>query len=355
MKAPRIKKVVDQNIIKTINDKKQTPVEYRKEEIYKEPLHNNVHTIQGISIDDIDGAVIQKIKEILSYNKDKKISIYDFSRDRFNEIVQSWENKTKDDSYNLPFVNISRDSTPKRGTKFNNISYNIPGNELYRLIKVPIKDSTGLTQYEHYQVPQPTSIDLDYEINIISNTLKEINTFDEKMLLAFKSAQLYVKVNGYHYMPLTIDNDAQDKGEDAIDKRRFYSHTYNITLKGYIIPQEEIKMVKSAKNMKLNVKLSNQDEQCFTDTNVFKKDGNECLLSLNFFFKKRSENEQFTVVKNNLELYSDNLNNATYYDLFVNGVEQSIPVNVNIGDELKIINTSGLDKNLLVKLYAREI
>lgn len=355
MKAPRIKKVVDTNIVKTIDDKKQTPVEYRKEEIYKEPLENNVHTIQGISFDDIDGAVIAKIKEVLSDNQNNKISIYDFSRDRFNEIVQSWENKTKDDSFNLPFVNISRDSTPKRGTKFNNVSYNIPGNEMYRLIKVPIVDSSGLKQYEHYQVPQPTTVDLKYEINIIANTLKEINQYDEKMLLAFKSAQLYVKVNGYHYMPLTIDNDSEDKGEDNIDKRRFYSHNYSIMLKGYIVPQEEIKMVRSAKNMKLNVKLSNQDKQCFTDTNVFKKDGDECLLSLNFFFKRRGANEKDTVIKNNLNFYSDNLDDSNLYEIYLNGVLQSFPFTASVGDELKIVNISGLDKNLLIKLYAEKL
>jgi hypothetical protein len=355
MNPPRIKKVLDANTAKTIDVKKPTPNELRGEEIYKEPLKKNVHTIQGVSINDIDGAVIDKIKNIFENTHSDKIKIYDFSKDRFNEIIQSWDNKTQDDSFNLPFINISRETSPKRGTNFGKVNYNVPNNHLYSVVKVPVVGQGGLTQYEHYQVPQPINIDLEYSITILTNTMREINKFDEKMVTEFRSAQVYIKVNGAHYMPLKLVNEADEKNEDDIEKRRFHRHVYKISLTGYIIPEDEIVMLKSAKNMNLNVKLNTNKSECFTDTNIFKEKNNECLLSLTFFFKRRGANEQQTTLKNNLNIYADNQDDPNTYKVYLNNIEQTLPFNGSVGDVVKIENVSGSDKNYLLKLYAENL
>lgn len=355
MNPPRIKKVLDANIAKTIDTKKPTPNELREKEIYKEPLKNNLHTIQGVSINDIDGAVIDKIKDIFKNAHSDKINIYDFSLDRFNEIVQSWDNKTKDDSFNLPFVNISRESTPKRGTNFGKVTYNIPNNDLYSVVKVPVVGADGLTQYEHYQVPQPINIDLEYSVTVLTNTMREINKFDEKIITEFRSAQVYIKVKGAYYMPLKLVNEPDENNEDDIEKRRFHRHVYKISLSGYIIPEDEIIMLKSAKNMNLNVKLSTEKQECFTNTNVFKDQTDECLLSLTFFFKRRGLSEQKIILKNDLYLYADNQDDPNTYKVYLNDIEQSLPFNANVGDAIKVQNVSGVDKNFLLKLHAEKL
>ncbi len=355
MQPPKIKRILDNNIIKNIDTTVKTPSPERKNEIYKEPLKNNVHTIQGVSIDDIDGAVISKIKEVFETTQGDEVSIYDFSKDRFNEIVQSWNNKSPNDSFNLPFINISKESTPKKGTNMNGVSYNVPNNLPYNLIKVPIQDASGLTYYEHYQVPQPVNIDINYEITVLSNTLSEINRFDEKMIGAFRFSQLYVKVNNSHYMPMHYDNDADEKNEENIDKRRYYKHVYKILLKGYIIPQDEIIMIKSAKKLNMSVNIQKDETECVATTNKFKESDTECLLSLNFLFKRRGSDEQKTILKNNLNIYDENQENSGTYRLFINGVEKFVPFNAFIGDELTVKNISGYDKNFLLKLYAEQI
>lgn len=355
MNPPRIKKVLDTNIAKKIDTGQPTPNELRSEEIYKEPLKKNVHNIQGVSINDIDGAVIDKIKDIFKDAHSEKIKVYDFSKDRFNEIVQSWDNKTKDDSYNLPFINISRESAPKRGTNFGKVTYNVPNNKLYSIVKVPVVNADGITQYEHYQVPQPINIDLEYSVTVLSNTMREINKFDEKIISEFRSAQVYIKANGAYYMPLKLENDADEKNEEDIEKRRFHRHVYKIFLTGYIIPKDEIVMLKSAKNMNLNVKLNTQKSECFTDTNVFRDESDECLLSLTFFFKRRGNNEQQITLKNDLNLYADNQDDPNTYKVYLNDVEQSLPFTGSVGDIIRVQNVSGVDKNFSLKIYAEKL
>lgn len=347
---PRIKRIINEKTEKSIQTANDIPLERQGTALYKESLKNNVYAVQGIDFDDIDVAVINKIKEMfLEYNG--SVPVYDFSKDRFVEQMQSWQERTDDDSFKLPFINVSRQSAPKMGTNDGKIVYNIPGNSGFNLFRLERTDEGGNKYYEIYKTPQPINIDLEYDLGVFASTMRQINQLDKIIISNFQSAQVYVKVNQYHYMALTLDAPSEDN-EESIEKRRYFEHVHKISLKGYIIEKEKITMRSSAKFIKNKLKIKGNDTKtCEESTNVFKYDGNGCLMSLNFMFKRKSGSEQEITLKTDITINYANQDDDSTYSLQINGVAQNLPVNANTGDILKIINNTGNERDFLLRLY----
>ena len=83
---------------------------------------------------------------------------------------------------------------------------------------------------------QPFSIDLIYNVSIMTNKYELINKFNLMVNEKFKAIQCYIRPKG-HFMSMIL-NDISDESEYNIDDRQFYSQTYNITVRAYIITEE---------------------------------------------------------------------------------------------------------------------
>ena len=69
-----------------------------------------------------------------------------------------------------------------------------------------------------------------------------LNEFNLMMNDKFKSIQCYIRPND-HFIPMIL-NDISDESEYSIDNRQYYSQTYNITVKAYIITEDDMKEIK---------------------------------------------------------------------------------------------------------------
>lgn len=107
---------------------------------------------------------------------------------------------------------------------------------------VPILQDNGIEAYDKYTMKQPLSVDLNYSISIVANKMELLNDMNEIMLYEFNALYAYVDVNG-HYMPMNIESISDDSEYDIQD-RKYYSQTYRIRLKAYVIREEDFTVEK---------------------------------------------------------------------------------------------------------------
>ena len=151
-------------------------------------------------------------------------------------------------------------------------------------MKVPTWDGVRRGM-DLYKVPQPTSVDLTYEVRIFTNKMKDLNKFNRKIQRAFQSRQCYINVNG-HPMPLHLENIGDESNIEDFENRRFYVQMFEMKLLGYILDEEDFEVVptinRSVMTMEVedNIKYGNI---IFTPT----KTNN--TLTYNFIWKPKSE------------------------------------------------------------------
>jgi hypothetical protein len=345
MEAPKIVRRVNTGTKKSIITEPTVEGKQRQQEIYEQPLENNVFLPQGISVFDIDNSVIDEFKGDLNVNVNgQRLSVFAFSKQRFTEEFQTWLDKDDNNSITLPFVNILREKPVQKGTNFNQVNYNIPSEVFWSVISVEKED--GLK--DHYKVPQPISVDLSYTVEYFANTRQDIEMLDQFLLMNFSSAQYYLNVKGY-LMPLHLSS-LDDISENGLDKRRYFSHKYELEVKGFLLNPDNFIKLDSLNKIKIN-KIIGDKEECPVKYNYTSLNNEQCLSSLEIIFDRNGENDMTFTSKENLVLTSDNQSMGGVYNLYLNGVLSTFPINVNVGDELRFERTDLFDKRVLIKIY----
>lgn len=70
--------------------------------------------------------------------------------------------------------------------------------------------------------------------------MRELNTFNKNVLQTFSSRQAYTFIKG-QYVPI-IMNNLTDESVMDIEKRQFYMQSYDFTMLGYLIDEEEFEV-----------------------------------------------------------------------------------------------------------------
>jgi len=91
-----------------------------------------------------------------------------------------------------------------------------------------------------YSIPQPVPIDINFSVKIITNRIRDLNKFNTKVLQKFSSRQSYAAING-HYIPI-ISTNIQDESQINTDSRKFYIQSYDFTMLGFLIDEEEFEV-----------------------------------------------------------------------------------------------------------------
>ena len=197
----------------------------------------------SITYEDIDQAFIEWVENELYIEYDGvRVPTYRlFSTQKISEYSQTWSNLDSNGNLVLNFKTVTRENNPKLG-KNQGDTFNIPGNRDYPLFIVPTLQENGTEAYEMYSMKQPMSVDFLYKVTLVTNKYALLNKMNELVLTQFKSINAYIAPNE-HPMPLTLD-DVSDGSEYTINDRKFYSQTFNITLKGYIIREEDYTVTK---------------------------------------------------------------------------------------------------------------
>jgi hypothetical protein len=70
--------------------------------------------------------------------------------------------------------------------------------------------------------------------------MRELNTFNKNVLQTFSSRQAYTFIKG-QYVPI-IMNNVSDESVIDVDKRNYYIQSYDFTMLGYLIDEEEFEV-----------------------------------------------------------------------------------------------------------------
>ena len=269
-----------------INIKNQKVGPERRQEILDGIADQGTFLPRGVLEEDMDQSFIDFMNNSdgLSISVDgNKVPVIFLTIQRWTEFTKTWQFSDKYKNIEMPFVTVVRKPDIQQGKNQAGL-WNIPGNRTYTYMKVPTWDGVRRGM-DLYKVPQPTSVDLTYEVRIFTNKMKDLNKFNRKIQRAFQSRQCYINVNG-HPMPLHLENIGDESNIEDFENRRFYVQMFEMKLLGYILDEEDFEVVptinRSVMTMEVedNIKYGNI---IFTPT----KTNN--TLTYNFIWKPKSE------------------------------------------------------------------
>lgn len=213
----------------------------RRRNMSKMILENGTPFPKPIEYSDIDEAMYKWVDERIRITYDgKRLPTYKlYSTQRLSEYIQEWD---KQDDTGNPIVNfktVTRELNPQKGESQGNY-FNIPGHKDFAMFYVPVLQENGTEAYDKYTMKQPFAVNFLYSVSIISNKMEIVNKMNELMQYEFSAINCYLSPND-HPMSMTLE-DISDESEYTIDDRKYYSQTFKIKVRGYIIRKEDYKV-----------------------------------------------------------------------------------------------------------------
>jgi hypothetical protein len=241
---------------------------------------------RGILEEDHDQTFIDFIEndERISLTIDgEKVPVIFLTIQRWTEFSKTWQHSDKYKDIKIPFITIVRKPDIQQGENQSGL-WNIPGNRTYTYMKVPTWD--GIRKgIDLYKIPQPTPINLNYEVRLFTNRMKDLNKFNRKIQRAFQSRQCYINVNG-HPIPLHLESIGDESNIDDFENRRFYVQLFEMKLLGYILDEEDFEIVPTLNRAMVMTEID--DEKLHKDM-IFQPiiDNNKAVFT--FIFKPNAE------------------------------------------------------------------
>lgn len=293
-------KVKMQKLYRNVLDLSWTPDPLeRRQNISKEIIRHSDYLPKTLTYEDIDRCFKDWVDNSISIIQDgvKLPTMVLYSNQRFSEYMQTWRYTDENNNVRLNFKTVTRDNNPSHGTIHGDI-FNIPGDRFYTLKSIQATDESGKKYRIDYKMKQPTPVDLSYKVSIMTNRYTTINEFNERIQQLFSAKQSYLCVNG-HYMSMTLEN-ISDESEYNIEDRQFFSQTFSLKLKGYIIKENDLKVEEKPiaavicfegdtdKRKKPTIELSEYDP-CYDEESKYFKKPIEICVDLSFCYPYRGK------------------------------------------------------------------
>lgn len=190
-----------------------------------------------------------------------------------------------------------------------------------------------------YKVPQPTPVDITYEVRIFTNRMKDLNKFNGLIQRAFQSRQCYINVKG-HPMPLHLEGIGDESNIENFENRRFYIQMFEMKLLGYLLDENDYEVIPTINRTVMTLEL--EETKIFNDV-IFEPKLVNNDVTFNFVYKARANNQfTFTAQYNvtfsqlvnieNLTRIVISVNNTTVFD----GTVLVTPLVFNANDVINI-------------------
>ena len=213
----------------------------RREQIKDMITKDGTYLPKSLLHADLDGGFLDFVKNTLKISSEgKTIPVADIliTTQNWSQFVETWDFQNIDKNIEPPFITVIRIPEVKYG---NNpaVMYNIPNRRMYYYMEVPTWDGNRAGA-DIYKIPQPVPADFKYTVAIVCNRMREINTFNKKVLETFASRQAYQTIKG-HYIPI-INDSISDESVLDLEKRKYYIQKYEFTMMGFLIDEEEFEV-----------------------------------------------------------------------------------------------------------------
>jgi hypothetical protein len=175
---------------------------------------------------------------------------------RYGEFSKTWKFVDNDKNVLTPYITIRR-SGKEKGTRLGETS-NVAQQHKFMYHRIPYFDVNQLI-YLIFEAPQPTNIDLLYEVSLFTKYRPDVNLFDNNIMRIFSSIQEYVFVNGSP-MPIYLDEVNEANTIENIDNDQLYVATYTIKLKGFILNEDDYQFKKTLRKTRLSISTTSFSE-----------------------------------------------------------------------------------------------
>lgn len=258
----------------------------RRQEILDDIADKGTFLPKGVLEEDMDQSFIEFVGGEHGFGLSidgEKVPVIFLTIQRWTEFSKTWQFSDKYKNIELPFITIVRKPDIQQGQNQAGL-WNIPGNRTYTYMKVPTFDGVR-RGIDLYKVPQPTSVDLMYEVRLFTNRMKDLNKFNRIIQRAFQSRQCYLNVNG-HPMPLHLETIGDESNIDDFENRRFYVQLFEMKLLGYLLDEDDYEVVPTLNRSVITTEV---DERTFYRDVIFDPIRKGNLVTYSFVFKPRAE------------------------------------------------------------------
>jgi len=320
----------------------------RRKEILDNIVDKNTFLPRGVLEEDMDATFIDFVNNDLSITIDGvKVPVIFLTIQRWSEFSKTWQFSDKYKNIELPFITIVRKPDIQQGKNQAGL-WNIPGDRTYTFMKVPTWD--GIRKgVDLYQIPQPTSVDITYDVRLFTNRMKDLNRLNRKVQKAFQSRQHYVNVKG-HPMPLHLETISDESKIDDLENRRFYVQMFNIKLLGYILDEADFKIVPTVNRTIMATEVV--DSLVCDGPAILTQEVKDDCIQYDFEFKPKAEDNFSFISKYNTSFDGlVGIYNITRIVISINGVVNfdglvlTTPLVFNANDTIKIKVYKNLNDN----------
>lgn len=178
----------------------------------------------------------------------KSLPVFYLDNDRWGEFSKTWKFMDGDKNVPTPYITIRRidkQAGTRLGTK-----YRVPQPRKFRYLDVPILDN-GEIIYLRFKMPEPTNVDMTYEVALFSKYRVDVNLYDEQVLKNFASRQEYLAIKG-NPVPLLFEGFAEANPIENIDGDRFFVSKYALKILGFIQDEKEFEIVKTTRRPRIS-------------------------------------------------------------------------------------------------------
>lgn len=304
---------------------------YRRYELVDKIKQDGTYLPKSLLHADLDKGFLDFVKQDLKTIIDGKvIPMVDIliTTQNWSQFVETWDIQNLDKNVEPPFITVVRIPEVKYGTNPSTV-YNIPNRRQYFYAQVPTWDGQR-NGMDIYKIPQPVPVDIQYQVKIVCNRMRELNEFNKNFLEKFASRQAYTNIKG-HYIPM-INSNISDESVSDLEKRRYYVQSYDITMMGFLIDENEFEVSPAITRLvqmfefdlgKKRKQNKNNSNPTTTDIDVLFVVGNLLLSQL------------FDYTTN---LTVDEIDNVNTYDVYINNQYYGSDIGeiqINTGDTLK--------------------
>jgi hypothetical protein len=310
----------------------------RRQEILDDIADNGTFLPRGVSEEDMDESFLDFVKTDLGITLDgEKVPVLFLTIQRWSEFTKTWQFSDKYKDIQLPFITVVRKPDAQVGQNQAG-NYNIPGNRTYTYMKVPTWDGARKGM-DVYKVPQPTPVDISYEVRIFTNRMRDLNKLNSLVQRTFQSRQAYINVKG-HPMPVHLEGISDESNIDDFENRRFYVQLFDMTLLGYILDENDFEVIPTINRVYTMIEVEDAMPiiTAIKEVSVF-----ENTVNFNFIFKPYSDTD-FTFTSNYGVSLSNltNIENITRIIIYRNGAGifdgtiLSSPITFSANDRIRI-------------------
>jgi hypothetical protein len=213
----------------------------RRQELVDKINKDGTYLPKSLLHADLDRGFLDFVKDELKTIIDgKTIPTIDIlvTTQNWSQFTETWNLQNIDKNVEPPFITTVRVPEVKFGTN-PALLHNIPNRRQYFYAQVPTWDGQR-SGMDIYKIPQPVPVDITYTVKIVCNRMREINEFNKNVIEKFASRQAYQVIKG-HYIPIIMGNISDESVMD-LEKRKFYIQSYEFTMLGFLIDEDEFEV-----------------------------------------------------------------------------------------------------------------